>query len=110
MHHPKSSIAKSSRGGVTRYLLLYTRLAQDLTDGLFEQDKPLPSEPQLVARFQVSRTTVRRALARLEKEGRIVRRRGSGTFGLRRATKSAPRCPCCGQPILSKAAQRTLKR
>jgi GntR family transcriptional regulator len=66
--------------GITRYLQLYTVLSQALADGKIVPGSALPSEPELVRKYQVSRTTVRRALARLEKESRIIRRRGSGTY------------------------------
>src|SRR5579863_9228944 len=87
-HRTKKS--KSARGdgfpaqrtgrGVARYYLLYEQLSGALNDGSIPSGAALPSEPELVARYRLSRTTVRRALARLEEEGRIIRRRGSGTF------------------------------
>jgi GntR family transcriptional regulator len=40
----------------------------------------LPSEPELATKFNVSRNTVRQALASLEAEGFINRKHGSGTF------------------------------
>ncbi|HEY6515085.1 MAG TPA: GntR family transcriptional regulator, partial [Steroidobacteraceae bacterium] len=52
-------------------------------------ESALPSEPELCARHGISRTTVRRALDRLEREGRIVRRRGSGTYA--RPQRARPR-------------------
>jgi GntR family transcriptional regulator len=55
-------------------------LSQALSDGRIAAGSALPSEPELVNEYRVSRTTVRRALARLEEENRIVRRRGSGTY------------------------------
>jgi GntR family transcriptional regulator len=70
----------ASNTGVTRYLQLYTMLSQALADGRIGPGSALPSEPELVREYHVSRTTVRRALARLENEDRIVRRRGSGTY------------------------------
>jgi GntR family transcriptional regulator len=66
--------------GVTRYLQVYTVLSQALAEGSIAAGEALPSEPKLVREYGVSRTTVRRALARLAAEGSIVRRRGSGTF------------------------------
>src|SRR5215831_21122995 len=66
--------------GVARYYLLYEHLSGALNDGTIPAGGALPSEPELVDRYKLSRTTVRRALARLENEGRIIRRRGSGTF------------------------------
>jgi len=42
--------------------------------------KMLPSEAELTQRFDVSRATVREALAKLELGGAIVRRHGIGTF------------------------------
>jgi GntR family transcriptional regulator len=75
--------------GVARYYRLYELLSAALQDGTIPPDSALPSEPQLCARYGISRTTVRRALERLEREGRIVRRRGSGTFA--RAQRARPR-------------------
>jgi len=72
--------AQRSGRGVARYYLLYEYLSGALNDGTIPAGGALPSEPELVARHKLSRTTVRRALARLEEEGRIIRRRGSGTF------------------------------
>lgn len=76
----RSVLSSSLDSGITRYLQLYSILSQALADGEYKSARTLPSEPELVARYGVSRTTVRRALALLEQEGRIVRRRGSGTF------------------------------
>ncbi|HEX4269277.1 MAG TPA: GntR family transcriptional regulator [Steroidobacteraceae bacterium] len=66
--------------GVARYYRLYELLSAALQDGTIPPGSALPSEPQLCARHGISRTTVRHALDRLELEGRILRRRGSGTY------------------------------
>lgn len=89
MPRRRSALSNTLSGGVTRYQQLYTVLAQALSDGDFDVSGPLPSEPELVERYGVSRTTVRRAFALLEKEGRIYRRRGSGTY----ATRTGARTP-----------------
>jgi GntR family transcriptional regulator len=73
--------------GVTRYLRVYTVLSQALAEGNIGAGEALPSEPTLVREYGVSRTTVRRALARLAAEGCIVRRRGSGTFARGKADR-----------------------
>jgi GntR family transcriptional regulator len=70
----------NSRTGIARYQQVYTVLAQALAEGTIGAGQALPSEPALVRRYGVSRTTVRRALERLAAEGSIIRRRGSGTF------------------------------
>jgi GntR family transcriptional regulator len=58
------------------YLVLRERIA----DGGFDSGDALPPEQALAAAHNVSRITVRRALAELEREGLIDRRQGSGTF------------------------------
>jgi GntR family transcriptional regulator len=58
------------------YLLLRDRIAS----GLVEEGGLLPGEQALALEHGVSRVTVRRALAELEREGRVSRRRGAGTF------------------------------
>jgi len=75
--------------GVARYYRLYELLSAALQDGTIAPESALPSEPELCARHEISRTTVRRALDRLEHEGRIVRRRGSGTYA--RIQRAVPR-------------------
>ena len=83
----------NARTGIARYQQVYTVLSRALAEGSIAAGDALPSEPTLVREYGVSRTTVRRALARLATEGSIVRRRGSGTYarsGLQR-TDSASR-------------------
>jgi len=72
--------------GVARYYRLYELLSAALDDGTLPPQGAMPSEPELCVRHRLSRTTVRRALERLEREGRIIRRRGSGTYAAPRRT------------------------
>jgi len=51
-----------------------------IRSGRLGKGEPLPSERDLVAKFQVSRATLRDALNTLATEGLIVRRQGSGTY------------------------------
>lgn len=78
-----------SGAGVSRYLRLYRVLSQALADGQFGPAESLPSEPRLMQVYGISRSTVRRALARLEAEGRIERKRGSGTFARQQKQQAA---------------------
>lgn len=80
--------ATNAGTGVTRYLQVYTVLSQALAAGDIAAGEALPSEPSLVRQYGVSRTTVRRALARLAAERCIVRRRGSGTFARDKVAKA----------------------
>jgi GntR family transcriptional regulator len=66
--------------GISYYHQLYKILERALSEGTIPAGSALPSETELMGRFEVSRNTVRRALGQLEKEKRIVRRRGSGSF------------------------------
>lgn len=63
---------------------LYHRLELDLIAridaGEFPAPNPLPTEEQIGLHYGVSRITVRKALDALTKQGRIVRRRGVGSF------------------------------
>ncbi|WP_282202967.1 GntR family transcriptional regulator [Kitasatospora fiedleri] len=63
------------------------RALLDLVEGAAPHH-PLPSERDLMARYDVSRVTVRRAVERLSQEGRVYRVQGSGTFVADRETIS----------------------
>jgi GntR family transcriptional regulator len=64
--------------------LLYSRietvLAGEITDGDLKVGDQLPTEDSLIARFGVSRITVRRAIQNLVGRGFVEIRRGKGTF------------------------------
>jgi GntR family transcriptional regulator len=55
-------------------------LAGDIADGNLSPETQLPSEDGLIARFKVSRTTVRKAVQNLVERGLLEIRRGKGTF------------------------------
>ncbi|MCC5960493.1 MAG: GntR family transcriptional regulator [Rhodobacteraceae bacterium] len=67
-------------GSTPKYHQIYLVLRQEIRDGLYPEDTPIPSEVELGHQFGVSRITVRKALERLEREGAIDRQRGRGTF------------------------------
>jgi GntR family transcriptional regulator len=62
------------------YAQIAAALREDMASARFEPSGRLPSEEELRARFGVSRVTVRLALADLERDGLIDRRKGKGTF------------------------------
>src|SRR4030067_1677047 len=55
-------------------------LKSRIRDGIYPPESNFPSEKELVNEFNISRATVRSALAVLETEGHIVRRHGVGTY------------------------------
>lgn len=73
----KNKVKKPAR--IPRYVQLAGELREAILAGEFVNGKPFPTETSLCDRFDVSRFTVREALRRLESEGLIERRRGSGT-------------------------------
>lgn len=62
-----------------RYLELANRLARDIARGRHPVGSLLPTETELCAAHGVSRFTVRAALKRLQEQGYVTRRQGSGT-------------------------------
>lgn len=68
------------RSPVPFFFQLKSVIAEELDRGRWEPGDQIPSEPELCKRFGVSRATVRQALAELEREGRLRKERGRGTF------------------------------
>jgi DNA-binding GntR family transcriptional regulator len=64
---------------VTRYSSVADTLKAQIAAGEYEVGTKLPTEFDLCRRFDVSRSTVRQALAELESSGIVKRRQGSGT-------------------------------
>lgn len=63
----------------SRHQQLYQLLRQRIENGDYPIDGPFPTEEQLRSEHQISRYGLREALQRLESEGFIRRRRGSGS-------------------------------
>lgn len=67
-------------GPVPLYQQLKSVLKDDIERGVYKSGDRLPSEPDLIREYGISRITVRQALDDLEVEGLIVRRHGKGTY------------------------------
>jgi len=65
---------------VPLYFQLKSAIEQLLDSGQWPPDSQVPSERRLCEQFQISRITVRQALAELVREGRLIRSHGRGTF------------------------------
>jgi GntR family transcriptional regulator len=63
-----------------RYLQLYRHLAAAISAGTLEPDSQLPPERDLADIADVSRVTVRKAVAQLVTDGLVEQRRGAGSF------------------------------
>lgn len=71
--------ASTAKRKSPRYLQLAAELREAIMAGRYADGVQFPTETTLCERYAVSRFTVREALRRLEAEGLIARRRGSGT-------------------------------
>jgi len=62
------------------YMQLFTQISDKITSGELLAGDLLPSEAELMADLNISRSTIRIALKKLEDDDKILRRRGRGTF------------------------------
>lgn len=62
------------------YEQLKAILAEDIRNGKLAADEQIPSERELCEKYDVSRITVRQAIAEAVNEGLLYRTRGRGTF------------------------------
>lgn len=70
----------SSRTKQFAYDRIAGAMTAELTNSLWRTGDPLPSETELASHFNVTRRTVRKALALIEKQGLIVKGRGRRTL------------------------------
>lgn len=70
------------------YLQLQRALRAAIDNRILSSDEALPAERDLAADFNVSRITVRKALAGLVSEGLLLRRQGAGNFVSARVEKN----------------------
>ncbi|MBQ9942134.1 MAG: GntR family transcriptional regulator, partial [Christensenellaceae bacterium] len=77
---PESAKKLNQLSVIPLYKQLKKIIEDDIDQGLLQPGQLLPSEMELSHRHGVSRITVRTALQELTDEGRLIRRRGKGTF------------------------------
>jgi GntR family transcriptional regulator len=65
---------------VPLYQQLADILKRNINGGILKPEELIPTEQQICDRFEVSRSTVRRAIKELETDGLIIRIKGRGTF------------------------------
>lgn len=65
---------------IPKYKFIEQSLMEELKSGRYSIGAKLPTEKELMEKYNASRETVRKALDRLAIRGIIVRRRGVGTF------------------------------
>ena len=63
-----------------RYLQLRRRIQQAIDEGVLKENEPLPSERDIATLTDLSRVTVRKAVAGLVEDQIVVQKRGSGSF------------------------------
>jgi len=65
---------------MSKYADIAAILRDEITQGSYGKEGKLPTEQELVSRFQVSRQTVRQAIGCLKHEGHLHQIQGSGTY------------------------------
>lgn len=65
---------------MAKYQKIIDWITENIDTGMLAPGEKLPSENELCMRFDLSRQTVRHAIARLSEEGLLESRQGSGTY------------------------------
>jgi GntR family phosphonate transport system transcriptional regulator len=68
------------KAGTTLWHQIGEVLANEIETGVLRPGEQLPIEPMLMARFDVSRSTIRQAIAHLDARGLVRAQQGRGTF------------------------------
>lgn len=76
----RMSVDQTTFRPLQRYEQIAERLAADIRSGLYAPSERLPSERELARMLEVSRASVREALAALQLQGVVETRKGAGTF------------------------------
>lgn len=76
--------------GILLYQRIRNQVINEISMGKFKVGDLIPTEIELMNRFNASRTTVRHAMSELVEKGILVRKRGKGTFVSKNA-KTKPR-------------------
>lgn len=66
--------------GISIWRQISESLGQDIRNRLYAPGEKLPPEPELAAKFDVNRHTIRRAMGELEQNGLVRIEQGRGTF------------------------------
>lgn len=66
--------------GIPKHLSISEQLRQWIISGKYLPGDRLPSEHKLMAQFEVSRITIRRALSNLAQQGLVISQHGKGVF------------------------------
>lgn len=72
--------SRAKRRGIAKYPQVKEAILREIDAGHYPPGGRLPTESEFAARLKVTAPTVSRALNELESSGRIVRRRGSGSY------------------------------
>ncbi|MFB7905253.1 GntR family transcriptional regulator [Kitasatospora sp. NPDC056076] len=72
------------RSRLAPYRQVAEAISREINAGLYGEDGPIPSEPELCRRFGVARETARRAVATLREAGQVETLRGRGSFVIKR--------------------------
>ena len=70
----------SGKSRCPKYEQLRRFVAEEVDAGHLTPGTPLPSEQRMAAILRVARTTIRQALSKLEQDGIVTRKHGSGTY------------------------------
>ncbi|HET8610368.1 MAG TPA: GntR family transcriptional regulator [Burkholderiales bacterium] len=77
----RRKIAPLSRNShIAMHRQLAQRLREAIVNGIYKPGERIPTEPELIERYGVSRITARQAVDHLAREGRVIRKQGKGTF------------------------------
>ena len=82
---------------VPAYVEIYNSLFSDIVNGVYPQGECLPGEIALAQKYNVSRNTLRQAMAILCEDGLLVRARGKGTMVVEK--KQEQKNAACANPL-----------
>ncbi|MBA4348096.1 MAG: GntR family transcriptional regulator [Clostridiales bacterium] len=82
---------------VPAYVEIYNSLFSDIVNGVYPQGECLPGEIALAQKYNVSRNTLRQAMAILCEDGLLVRARGKGTMVVEK--KDEPKNAASSNPL-----------